>query len=204
MRLFLGTLITIISMLIIAYNFWYYHHQMMAFGRGLLEALPSERLIAFACTSIPFMAAIVLSMRHLIFESSDKKRRSVKKQWGTPEIATAFACLAIFWFFVSHFAISFYYTITQEGTASACARMETDAQNTAAAIASYFAFPDHINLPTADQLIEAENLSTNCPITIEESANGEPVITVIDNTGKCRKGKKYVFHMGGAAAEWKD
>ena len=200
----MGTIIVIISMVIIAFNFWYYHYHMVVFGRGLLEASPSERMIAFAFTSIPFMAAIYLALRHLIFESHDRKRRWNKKKWTTTEIAAAFACLAIFGFPILNFAISFYYTITQEGTASACTRMEADAHNTAAAIASYFADPDHINIPNADQLIEAENLSTNYPITIEESADGEPIITVIDDTAKCRKGKKYVFYIEGAAPEWKD
>ncbi len=104
MRLFLGTIIVIISMLILAFNFWYYHYHMVVFGRGLLEALPSERMIAFTFTSIPFMAAIYLALRHLIFESHNRKRRWNKKKWTTAEIAAAFACLAIFGFPILPFA----------------------------------------------------------------------------------------------------
>ena len=83
----MGTIITLISMLIAAFNFWYYHY-LVVFGRGLLEALPSDRMIAF-------MAAISLALRHLIFESNDKKRSWVKKKWTLPEITGAFACLTI-------------------------------------------------------------------------------------------------------------
>ncbi len=202
MRLFLGTIIVIISMLITAFNFWYFHYHMVVFGRGLLEALPSERMVAFTFTSFPFLAAIYLSMRHLIFESSGQKRRWIKKKWTTAGIAAAFGCLAIFWFPLSNFTICLYYTITQEGTANACDRMESDAHNTVAAISSYFADPDHMALPTVDQLIEQEDLSLNCRVELEENANGEPIITVIDDTAKCRKGMKYVYHFDGSASEW--
>lgn len=204
MRLFLGTIIVIISMLIIAFSFWYYHYHMVAFGRGLLEALPSERMIAFTFTSIPFMASIYLALRHLIFESHGRKRRWNKKKWSTAEIACAFVCLAIFWFFVSNFVICLYYVHTQAGTASACDRMEVNAQNTAAALADYFADPEKNAVPSADQLVEEVDLLTNFPVNIEEDDNGMPIITVFDDKTECRKGNKYILYMGGAVAEWKD
>ena len=148
------------------------------------------------------MVAIYLALRHLIFESHEKKRHRNKKKWNTAQIATAFACLAIFWFPISNFGICFYYTYTQAGTASACDRMESDAHNTLAALSSYFSYPDHTALPTVDQLIETESLMTNCPVTIEEGADGDPIIAVTDDTAKCRKGNKYVYYVDGSASEW--
>ena len=204
MRAFGGIIIVFISIFMIGINFWYYHYHMIAFGRGLLEALPHERLIATVFTSIPFILTIYLSLRHFIFENDYEKRQLAKKKWTMLEITGVVVCLAIFWFPVSHVAIGMYYILTQEGSATACNRMESDAQITAAAISDYYAWPDNIALPTVDQLKRDENLSTLFPVSIEEGADGEPVITVIDDNNECRKGNKFVFYFNGMKSEWKD
>ena len=80
--------------------------------------------------------------------------------------------------------------------------MENDAENTLAALASYYANPDHTTLPTVDQLIEDENLWTNYPVTIEEDYEEDIIVTVIGDGG-CPKGKKYVRSFEGLN-EWHD
>ena len=61
---------------------------------------------------------------------------------------------------IAAFVANVYFTEKKKEAGSNCARMESDAQNTLAAISSYFAEPDHITLPTYDQLEAEENLMT--------------------------------------------
>lgn len=82
--------------------------------------------------------------------------------------------------------------------------MKVDAQNTAAAISSYYAVPDHTTIPTVEQLIEEEGLSTNYPVKIEEDANGDPVITVYDENAECLQGQRLVKYYHGVEFEWQN
>ena len=82
--------------------------------------------------------------------------------------------------------------------------MVSDAQSTAAAISSYYSDPEHITLPSVDQLMKEEDLSTFFPLALEEDSNGEPIITVIDDNAECIKGKKFVYYFSGMDPEWKD
>jgi hypothetical protein len=81
--------------------------------------------------------------------------------------------------------------------------MESDAQNTLAAVSSYFADPDHTNLPTFDQLVEGEDLWTTFPVKIEGDPNEEIIVTVIDDRDECPKGKEYVSSTEGIN-KWQD
>ena len=51
--------------------------------------------------------------------------------------------------------------------------------------------------------IEEEDLSTYLSVTIEEDANGDPIITVIDDNAECKKGKKLVYYYNEVAPELK-
>jgi SRSO17 transposase len=51
--------------------------------------------------------------------------------------------------------------------------------------------------------IEEEDLSTYLSVTIEEDANGDPFITVIDDNAECKKGKKLVYYYNEVAPELK-
>ena len=70
--------------------------------------------------------------------------------------------------------------------------MVTDAQNTMAAIASYYADPEHTTLPTVDQLMKEEDLTTDFPVTIDGGPNEDIIVTVIDYHAECPKGNKIV------------
>jgi len=107
------------------------------------------------------------------------------------------------WPWPSGVLISVYFQLTQKSLVP-CSKMETDVLNTAAAISSYYSDSNHIALPSVDQLIEEEYLSTDYPVTIEADANGEPVITVINDKDDCARGKKYVYYFNGMEPEWKD
>ena len=67
-----------------------------------------------------------------------------------------------------------------------CARSETDAQNIVAALASYFADPDHQSIPDMGDLTGTEELILNNPseATLTESGNGA-IIAVGDDAERC-------------------
>ncbi len=86
-----------------------------------------------------------------------------------------------------------------------CCYLETDAQNTIAAIASYFSEPEHSvnDVPTFQDLVENEGLTINKNHTVIIDGPRDRVrVTVINNTGECRRGKKYVREMGGGPGTW--
>ena len=204
MKKFVGTIIIIISISIIAFELWYYHVYMVSFGRGMPEASYYQRVIASALTSIPFFAFIYLAFYYLIFESSDEKKSPAKRKWSLAEIVGSFLCFSIFWPAISGVIMGVYLSEIQRGAGISCQKMESDAQNTFAAISSYYADPDHINLPTVDQLINEENLVLYYSVTIEGDPEKDIFVTVIDDSGKCPKGKKLVAHFGKGEPEWKD
>ena len=87
---------------------------------------------------------------------------------------------------------------------SKCSQMENDAENTLAAISSYFANPERTTLPTVDQLIKEEDLWTTYPVKLEGDPEEDIIVTVINNgDNQCPKGKKYVVVMGGGEGVWK-
>jgi hypothetical protein len=203
MKEIIGAFIITISIAIIALIIWLNHFFMVSFGRGLPEALFYQRLIATIIQSAPFIVCIYLALRSPIFGHSDKKETPVKKKWSPAQIAIGFVCVCIMWPWPSGVLISVYFQLTQKSLVP-CSKMETDVQNTAAAISSYYSDPNHIALPSVDQLIEEEYLSTNYPLTIEADANGEPVIIVINDKDDCARGKKLVYYFNGMEPEWKD
>ena len=85
-----------------------------------------------------------------------------------------------------------------------CSYAEQDAESVAAAMASYFAEPDHTTTPLVSELITLEQLSTNnaqASITITE-AGGVTTISVTDDSGRCPRGTAYTKTMGGAQGSW--
>lgn len=203
MKEIVGAFIITISISIIALVIWLNHFFMVSFGRGLPEALFYQRLIATVIQSAPFIVFIYLVLKSPLFGHNGKNETPVKKKWPSAQIATGFICVCIMWPWPSGVLISLYFQLTQKSLVP-CSKMETDVQNTAAAISSYYSHPDNIALPSVDQLIEEEDLSTNYPVTIEVDANGEPVITVIDDKAECARGKKFVYYFNGMEPEWKD
>ena len=85
-----------------------------------------------------------------------------------------------------------------------CGYAEGDAQNTLAALSSYFSEPDRTQLPTIPQLVAAEQLSLNNAtgsVSIAEAGNTFTV-TVQDDSGRCPRGGSYLATMGGATGSW--
>ena len=204
MKLFVGTIVVIVSMCIIAFDCWYTHFYMVAFGRGLPEATFIQRLISTALTSVPFLVSIYLALRYLILGSDERKIPLIDNNWSLSAIAGAFVCFSVFWYFTSTIAIGAFFTATQRESEMVCKKMEIDAYNSAAATADYFANPEHITLPTAEQLMMEGGLTTDFSIIIEQDADGEPLIKVIDDEDECPRGKKFVYYFSGKEAEWLD
>ena len=189
---------------VIVFEFWYNHYYMVSFGRGLPEALLHHRMLATLITGIPFIGFIYIAFRLFIFGSDDEKLPSVKSKWSLSSIFLGFIGFAVSWPIIAGILMGVYVGATQ-GTEAACNKMINDANMTAAAVADYYANPDHITVPTAEQLREDGYLSTNFTVTIEPDANGEePVITVINEKEKCPRGQKLVYYMNGIEPEWKD
>ena len=85
-----------------------------------------------------------------------------------------------------------------------CGYAEGDAQNTLAALSSYFSEPDRTQLPTVAQLVTAEELSVNngnAGSVVISTASGFTV-TVTDESGRCPRGTSYSATMGGAQGSW--
>ena len=87
-----------------------------------------------------------------------------------------------------------------------CGYAEGDAQNTLAALSSYFSEPDRTTVPDDVQdLIDAEELSlNNDPDSIVISTANGYTITVTDDSGRCPRGSTYSASMGGAQGSWAD
>lgn len=96
-----------------------------------------------------------------------------------------------------------------------CGRAESDAQNTLAAIASYFSEPDNTVMPSLTNLMLATtaggaDLSLNnatSSITITPAAGasaGGATITVAvsDDSNRCPRGSTYTATMGAGIGSW--
>jgi len=87
-----------------------------------------------------------------------------------------------------------------------CGYAEGDAQNTLAALSSYFSEPDRTTVPSDVQdLIDAEELSLNNATTsVDISTAAGYTVTVTDDSGRCPRGTTYSASMGGAQGSWAD
>ncbi len=85
-----------------------------------------------------------------------------------------------------------------------CGYAEGDAQNTLAALSSYFSEPNRTTMPNDVQdLVDAEELSLNNAVgsvTLTE-ANGFTV-AVEDDSNRCPRGDTYTATMGGDQGSW--
>jgi prepilin-type N-terminal cleavage/methylation domain-containing protein len=82
-----------------------------------------------------------------------------------------------------------------------CSKAETDAQNVVAAMSSYFADPTKVDIPSIDDLEDAEELVLNNPTSATYSTTGTDwaVVQLDDDNGKCpysKDGKKYYVYFG--------
>ena len=86
-----------------------------------------------------------------------------------------------------------------------CGQAEHDAQNTLAALSSYYADADHTGIPTIAQLISVEDLSLNNSTgSVNLSGNVTGVMTVIvtDDSHRCPRETVFRSSMGGAEGHW--
>ena len=178
---------------------------MISFGSESPEALFFQRMIATVIPSAPFIVFIYLVFTSTIFRKNDEKEIPVKKNWSLAQIASAFACVCLFFFLSSGILIDLYFLETHGQSMAACSRMETDAKSTIAALVDYYSDPDHMALPSVEQIIEETGLSLYNSVTIEGDPQKVIVVTVTDDSAKCPKGKKMAALFGGEGEmEWKD
>ena len=85
-----------------------------------------------------------------------------------------------------------------------CGQAEHDAQNTLAALSSYYAEPDHIGVPSIADLIATEELSLNNSgnVSLSGSATGIMTVTVTDQSTRCPRVTVFTATMGGAEGNW--
>jgi type IV pilus assembly protein PilA len=86
-----------------------------------------------------------------------------------------------------------------------CGQAEHDAQNTLAALSSYYADADHTGVPDTQDLIDTEQLSLNNATTdVVVSGTVTSIMTVIvtDGTNRCPKDNVFTATMGGAEGTW--
>ena len=82
-----------------------------------------------------------------------------------------------------------------------CSKAETDAQNVIAALASYFADPDHADIPPIGELKSFEELVLNNNSEATYSSTGADVVVVSlgDDNDKCpydKDGELYYVYFG--------
>ena len=90
-----------------------------------------------------------------------------------------------------------------------CSQAENDAQNTLAALSSYYANPDHTGRPTIAQLISIEDLSlnnTNGDVLLSGSVTGIMYVQVTDGSLRCPYSSggnvPFTASMGGQEGDW--
>jgi len=84
-----------------------------------------------------------------------------------------------------------------------CSKAESDAQNTLAALSSYYAEPDATDVPTITTLENDEQLSlTNSQVSISGNTTGAITVVVTDDSGRCPRSTSYTATMGGNQGTW--
>jgi len=86
-----------------------------------------------------------------------------------------------------------------------CGQAEHDAQNTLAALSSYYADPDHVALATLPNLIATEDLSLNnatASVVLTGTVTGTMTVTVTDDSLRCPRNATFSVTMGGTEGTW--
>jgi len=84
-----------------------------------------------------------------------------------------------------------------------CGYAEGDAQNTLAALSSYFSEPNRTTLPSVAELVTAEELSLNNAAGSVSLTEGNGfTVAVGDDSNRCPRGDTYTATMGGAQGSW--
>ena len=86
-----------------------------------------------------------------------------------------------------------------------CGDAEHDAQNTLAALSSYYADPDHTSVPNTTDLIVTETLSLNnatSSVVVSGSVTSIMAIIVTDDSNRCPRDDVFRATMGGAEGTW--
>lgn len=153
--------------------------------------------------NIAFIVIIIL----LTLKAFPNKERKIKI------FLTISAILALMFFIIYPNFVSY----GGDGYVACNSAVEWEAEQISAAIASYFADPDHTNLPTINDLERYENYtppikrkrawSANLKISdlivfTRKTPNDEIEIWVVAGKGKCPAGIAYVKKMGDESGEW--
>jgi prepilin-type N-terminal cleavage/methylation domain-containing protein len=86
-----------------------------------------------------------------------------------------------------------------------CGDAEHDAQNTLAALSSYYAEPDHTGIPDTQELIDTEDLSLNnvsADVVISGTVTSIMTVIVTDGSNRCPRENVFRATMGGAEGTW--
>jgi prepilin-type N-terminal cleavage/methylation domain-containing protein len=86
-----------------------------------------------------------------------------------------------------------------------CGQAEHDAQNTLAALSSYYADADHTSVPDTADLILTEQLSlnnTSAQVVVSGSVTSIMTIIVTDGSNRCPRDNVFRATMGGQEGTW--
>ena len=86
-----------------------------------------------------------------------------------------------------------------------CGQAENDAQNTLAALSSYYAEPDHTSVPDTQDLITVEQLSLNnnsADVVVSGSVTSIMTVIVTDGSNRCPRESVFRATMGGNEGTW--
>lgn len=85
-----------------------------------------------------------------------------------------------------------------------CSKVESAANNIVVAISDYYSDPNNTGLPTLNELADVTGYTPTEYVSIDISGTEyDPVITVIDNSEKCPRGKYLVITQENIHGEWK-
>jgi len=134
-------------------------------------------------------------------ENNSKKKGDNSEHWATKTFCLLWVAFCMYWIlFLFLPDLGYDFLGVNKYT---CSNIESDAQNTLAALAAYFSEPDKDEVPTLQDLVRTENLILHKFSTVLIDGPRDRLrITVIDNKRKCPRGKKYVVDMGGTSGTW--
>jgi predicted Zn finger-like uncharacterized protein len=87
-------------------------------------------------------------------------------------------------------------------TKAKCSKLETEASNALAAMASWFSDPANESLPTLEQLATFEQYFPEHRVKFEQTTNYDILVYVFDDKNECPKGDLYVAGLG-IGGEWR-
>jgi len=166
------------------------------YGQGILYLL-------FCWTGIPGLVALIEFIIYLCTPADELARKYNSK--GAGAVVAVVACFVGFIFIGGILAAIAIPNFIAYRNKAVCVQVETEANNTIAALADFYADPNTTNLPTFEELIDATGLQPDERVTVEFGGEpGDITLQAYPNKGTCSKGEYLIISIRDEiVGEWK-